>query len=112
MMARLGLSFKMESSTWGYDLVYDDDSRNLETVEGDDSIPQTVQHFLLTQLGELDLHPDFGIDIYGIMTSQFPHTLMLNEIRNLKDKLNFETYDYTLSIDGREVTINASLEEV
>jgi len=113
-MARFGYSFKMEQVEGKAvdDLVFNTDTRTFDTVISSTSIPQTVDHFLKVQIGELQLHPSFGIDIFGIMTSETPHTLMLGEIEKLKDKLNFALFEYSISIDGRSATIEAELEEV
>jgi len=120
-MARFGLSFKMEAATRtcptlsgnaGWDLVFNASTRRLDTVEGNDAIPQTVSHYILTQLGEMDLHPEFGIDIFGIMTSSYPHTLMVNELKNLESKLNLKNFTCTMSADGRCAEINGTMEKV
>ena len=105
---RFGNTFKLV----GGDLVFDSDTKNLDTIEGDDSIPQCIDHFLKVQTGELILHPTFGIDILGIMRSGFAHELMVDEIKALKDKLAFEMFSYEVSRDGREALISAQLKEV
>ena len=86
--------------------------KNLETIEVNESIPQCIEHFLKIQTGELAYHPVFGIDILGMMQSGFAHELMVAEIKALKDKLGFETFSYEVSVDGREVSIEAQLKEV
>ena len=104
-MTRFGNTFKLVKG----DLVFNAGTKNLDTIEGDDSIPQTIEHFLKIQTGELILHPTFGIDILGIMRSGFAHELMVAEIKALKDKLAFETFSYEVSRDGREALISAQL---
>jgi hypothetical protein len=102
-----GLSFKMEN----HDILYNTATRKFDMVESNDSIPQTIDHYILVQLGELPLHPDFGIDIYAIMTSPFPHTMMVNELRNLEGKLGLKNFECTVSEDGRRADITGSLEK-
>jgi len=104
---RFGLSFKLVNG----DIVYNTGTHKLDTVEGDDSIGQTIDHFLKIQIGELAYHPAFGIDILGIMRSGFAHELMVAEIKALKDKLGFETFSYEVSRDGREASISAQLKK-
>jgi len=94
-----------------HDIVFNDSTKTLDMVSGDDAIPQTIDHYLLTQLGDLICFPDFGIDLYGIMTSSYPQILMLHEIKLLKEKLGFATFSYTLSEDGRQANIEAQLEK-
>ena len=106
-MTRFGLSFSLVDG----DLVYNTGTHKLDTIEGNDSIPQTIEHFLRIQTGELAYHPTFGIDILGMMRSGFAHELMVAEIKALKDKLGFETYSYEVSKDGREASISAQLRE-
>ena len=107
-MGRFGLSFKLVNG----DLVYNSSTKGLETIEGNASISQCIEHFLKIQTGELILHPTFGIDILGMMRSGFAHELMVAEIKALKDKLGFETFSYEVSRDGREASISADLKEV
>lgn len=102
---KFGNTFKMEEG----DLVFDLGTKNLDTIEGDDSIPQTIDHYLKVQIGEIILHSLLGIDILGIMQSGFAHELMVAEIKALKDKLGFETFSYEVSKDGREALISAQL---
>lgn len=104
-MARFGNTFKLVAD----DLSFNTSTKNLEMVEGNDSIPQTIDHFLRIQVGELAYHPNFGIDILGIMRSGFAHELMVAEIKALKEKLGFETFSYEVSRDGREASIEAQL---
>lgn len=104
-MARFDLSFKLVNG----DLVFDEAAKRFVLSSGDDAIPQTVDHFLKVQLGELTLHPNFGIDIFGIMSTDYAHLLMVEEIKSLKEKLGFETFSYSVSLDGREASIEASL---
>lgn len=102
---RFGDTFKLVDG----DLVFNSDTKNLDTIEGNDSIPQCIEHFLRIQTGELILHPNFGIDILGMMRSGFAHELMVAEIKALKEKLGFETFSYEVSRDGREASIEAQL---
>lgn len=81
-------------------------------ISGNDSIPQCIDHHLLTQLTDLICFPNFGIDIYGIMASNYPQILMIHEIKQLKDKLGFLTFSYSISEDGRTANIEAQMEEV
>lgn len=104
---RFGETFKLVNG----DLLFSASTKNLETIEGDNSIPQTIEHFLKIQTGELILHPTFGIDILGMMRSGFAHELMVAEIKALKGKLGFETFSYEVSRDGREALIEAQLRE-
>ena len=107
-MTRFGTTFELING----DLVYNSNTKGLETIEGNDSIPQCIEHFLKVQTGELIYHPNFGIDILGMMRSGFAHELMVAEIKALKDKLGFETFSYEVSRDGREASISANLKEV
>lgn len=107
-MPRFGNTFKLLDD----DLVFNLGTRNLETIEGDDSIPQCIDHFLRTQINEIIFHPVLGIDILGIMRSGFAHELMVAEIKALKDKLGFETFSYEVSRDGRRASIEAQLRRV
>lgn len=106
-MVRFGSTLKLVSG----DLVFDSGTKNLEIIEGNDSIGQCIEHFLRIQTGELILHPTFGIDILGMMRSGFAHELMVAEIKALKEKLGFETFSYEVSRDGREALIEAQLRE-
>lgn len=106
-MGRFGLSFSLVDG----DLVFNTGTRKLDTIEGNSSIPQAIEHFLKIQTGELIYHPKFGIDILGMMRSGFAHELMISEIKALKDKLGFEVFSYEVSKDGREASISAQLRE-
>ncbi len=52
---------------WSFPPEFGQDGRNLQLVEGEDDIRQSLQILLATQLGERIMRPDFGCNLDDLM---------------------------------------------